>query len=163
MIITAVGGNSVPPGQNKTFEELRRATLENFKKASTIIAGYSDADMENLKVAFHGKKLPFWNMINGPDVGVEIYLYKKRFVHAKTIVADGQLAIVGSANMDHRSFELNFEVNSVIYDHEIAQQLRIAFFEHLKEADKIDPGIWAKRSRFSQLPEKLARLLSPLL
>jgi hypothetical protein len=64
MIINAVGGKEIPPGQ--TFEELRKATLENIKKASTIIAGYSDADMENLKVAFGEKTLPFWNMINGP-------------------------------------------------------------------------------------------------
>ena len=54
------------------------------------------------------------------DAGVEIYLYQKGFVHAKTMVADGQLAIVGTANMDHRSFELNFEVNAMIYDNEIA-------------------------------------------
>jgi hypothetical protein len=66
MIITAVGGNQIPPGQYKTFEELRKATLQNFKKASIIIAGYSDAEMENLKVLFQGKNLPFWNMINGP-------------------------------------------------------------------------------------------------
>jgi hypothetical protein len=66
MIIDAAGGNEIPSGQYKTFEELRKATLENFKKASTIIAGYSDRDMENLKVAFQGKSLPFWNMINGP-------------------------------------------------------------------------------------------------
>ena len=64
MIITAVGGNVTPPG--KTFEELRKATLENVKNASTIIAGYSDHDMENLKVSFQGQSLPFWNMINGP-------------------------------------------------------------------------------------------------
>ncbi len=97
------------------------------------------------------------------DAGVEIFLYKKGFVHAKTVVADGELAIVGSANMDHRSFELNFEVNSVIYDAAIAKQLRTAFFEDVKEADPIDPAVWAKRSKLSQLPEKLARLLSPLL
>ncbi len=66
MIITVVGKNQIPPGQYKTFEELRKATLENIKKASTIIAGYSDSDMENLKVDFSGTKLPFWNMINGP-------------------------------------------------------------------------------------------------
>ena len=66
MIISAVEGKQTSPGQYKTFEELRKATLENFKKASTIIAGYSDRDMENLKVAFQGKNLPFWNMINGP-------------------------------------------------------------------------------------------------
>ncbi|HEY4875213.1 MAG TPA: hypothetical protein VIH86_06545 [Puia sp.] len=66
MIINVVGGNQNLPSQYKTFAELRKATLENVKKASTIIAGYSDADMENLKVDFGGTKLPFWNMINGP-------------------------------------------------------------------------------------------------
>ena len=65
MIIAAVGGNQ-NQGQYKTFDELRKATLENFKKSSTIIAGYSDADMEKLKIDFDGQKLPFWNMINGP-------------------------------------------------------------------------------------------------
>ena len=97
------------------------------------------------------------------DAGVEIYLYKKGFVHAKTMVSDGELAIVGSANMDHRSFELNFEVNGMIYDHGIAQELRNAFFEDLKDAEKIDPKAWAKRTRASQFSEKMSRLLSPLL
>jgi hypothetical protein len=66
MIINAAEQNETPPGQYKTFEELRKATLENIKKASTIMAGYSDRDMENLKVPFGDKTLPFWNMINGP-------------------------------------------------------------------------------------------------
>lgn len=66
MIINAVAGTETAPGQYTTFEELRKATLENFKKASTIMAGYSDRDIENLKVAFGDKTLPFWNMINGP-------------------------------------------------------------------------------------------------
>lgn len=97
------------------------------------------------------------------DSGAEIYLYKKGFVHAKTMVADGQLAIIGTANMDHRSFELNFEVNSMIYDTELAQQLRAAFYEDIKDARQINPKTWAKRPLFRQLPEKLLRLLSPLL
>lgn len=97
------------------------------------------------------------------DCGVEIYLYKKGFVHAKTLVADSQLAIIGSANMDHRSFELNFEVNSMIYDTKIAQQLRDAFYRDIKNAIKITPSTWKKRSLYQQLPEKMARLLSPLL
>jgi cardiolipin synthase A/B len=97
------------------------------------------------------------------DTGAEIYLYKKGFVHAKTIVSDSKLAIVGSANMDHRSFELNFEVNSMIYDDKIAIQLREAFYNDIKDAIKINPKTWAKRTLFKQLPEKLIRLLSPLL
>ena len=66
MIISVIGGNQTRPGQYKTFEELRKATLENFKKASTIVAGYSNADIEKLKIDFNGQQLPFWNMINGP-------------------------------------------------------------------------------------------------
>ena len=66
MIVSVFGINSIPPDQYKTFDELRKATLENFKKASTIIAGYSDSDMEKLKIDFNGQQLPFWNMINGP-------------------------------------------------------------------------------------------------
>jgi cardiolipin synthase len=97
------------------------------------------------------------------DCGVEIYLYKKGFVHAKTIVADSQLAIIGSANMDHRSFELNFEVNSMIYDTKIARELKEAFLNDIKDAELIDPKAWKKRTQFKQLPEKLCRLLSPLL
>jgi len=96
-------------------------------------------------------------------VGVEIYLYQKGFVHAKTLVSDGQLAIIGTANMDHRSYELNFEVNSMIYDIATAKQLRDVFFEDIKQAKKISPNTWKKRPYYKQLPEKLVRLLSPLL
>ena len=97
------------------------------------------------------------------DAGVEVYLYKKGFVHAKTVVADGQLAIIGTANMDHRSFELNFEVNAMVYDTTLAQQLRQAFENDLEHAVKINPHDWARRTLFRQLPEKLCRLFSPLL
>jgi cardiolipin synthase len=95
--------------------------------------------------------------------GIEIYLYKKGFVHAKTLVSDGQLAIIGTANMDHRSFELNFEVNSMIYDTATAEQLRGIFYDDIKDAKKINPNTWKRRPVYKQLPEKLVRLLSPLL
>jgi hypothetical protein len=65
MIINVVGGNQ-KPAPHKTFEELRKATLENIKKASAIVAGYSEADMEKIRIDFGSEKLPFWNMINGP-------------------------------------------------------------------------------------------------
>ncbi len=56
------------------------------------------------------------------QAGVEIYMYQKGFVHAKTLVTDGKLSIVGTANMDHRSFELNFEVNVIVYDEQFAER-----------------------------------------
>ncbi|HEX5652962.1 MAG TPA: cardiolipin synthase [Chitinophagaceae bacterium] len=95
--------------------------------------------------------------------GVEVYLYKKGFVHAKTVVADRKIAIVGTANMDQRSFDLNFEVNAIVYNEETALQLREVFFEDLKHAEKLDVDEWCKRPVFQQLKERAARLVSPLL
>lgn len=95
--------------------------------------------------------------------GVEIYLYEKGFVHAKTLVTDGKLAMIGTANMDHRSFEFNFEVNAIMYDEPFAKKMRTVFFNDLKNAKKLNAEHWYKRSFFTQLPEKLARLFSPSL
>ena len=95
--------------------------------------------------------------------GVEIYMYQKGFVHAKTLVTDGQLSIVGTANMDYRSFELNFEVNVIVYEVEFSEKLRSLFFRDLEYAEKIDVERWRNRPVYKQLPEKLARLFSPVL
>jgi len=95
--------------------------------------------------------------------GVEIYLYNKGFLHAKTMTTDEKIAIVGTANMDIRSFDLNFEVNAIIYDNEIATQLRTAFYEDISHSEKIDAVKWNSRPRFRQFIEKTARLISPML
>lgn len=92
--------------------------------------------------------------------GVDVYMYQKGFVHAKTLVADGNLSIVGTANMDYRSFELNFEVNVLIYDREFSEQLREVFFKDIEKAEKIDKDSWCNRSAYQQLPERVARLFS---
>ncbi|MDZ4809414.1 MAG: cardiolipin synthase [Bacteroidota bacterium] len=95
--------------------------------------------------------------------GVEIYLYQKGFIHAKTMVTDGMFSMIGTANMDNRSFFLNFEVNALIYDKKVAGQMRKQFFEDMEDAKKIDKKEWLSRSLYRQLPEKLARLFSPVL
>ena len=97
------------------------------------------------------------------DAGAEVYLYQQGFIHAKTLVSDGDLAIIGTANMDHRSFELNFEVNAMVYDKALAQELRKVFYEDINHAKKINPKTWKARSFYRQLPEKVARLFSGLI
>ncbi|MFI5131501.1 MAG: cardiolipin synthase [Chitinophagales bacterium] len=97
------------------------------------------------------------------DAGVEVYIYQKGFVHAKTMITDGRLSMIGTANMDYRSFDLNFEVNAVVYNTPFAQQMRNVFFNDLKDAEKIDKERWLSRSWSEQLPEKIARLFSPVL
>jgi cardiolipin synthase len=141
------------PGEN-ILDALHVAAMSGVN-VKLLVPDKSDSALVNAAArSYYGEIL---------DAGVEIYLYQKGFVHAKTLVSDGQLAIVGTANMDHRSFELNFEVNSMIYDIPVAEQLRDAFYNDIKDAKKINPNTWKKRPFYKQLPEKVARLLSPLL
>ncbi len=120
-----------------------------------LVPGKSDSILVNAAArSYYGDLL---------KAGVEIYQYTKGFIHAKTLVADQKIAIVGTANMDYRSFDLNFEVNSIVYDTGIANELSNIFYEDLKDAIKIDADAWSNRPKIKQLMEKTARLFSPLL
>jgi cardiolipin synthase len=95
--------------------------------------------------------------------GVKVYEYLPRFVHAKTIVVDDELAIVGSANLDNRSFRLNFELTALVFDREVTARLADAFETDLRESRAMDAASRANVSLFRRLGEAGARLLSPLL
>lgn len=97
------------------------------------------------------------------EAGVRIHRYQKGFVHAKTMVMDGEVTMIGTANMDIRSFDHNFEVNAIIYDEETGEQMRQIFFEDTRHAVEIDPEAWRNRPWYIHLGERVARLLSPLL
>lgn len=97
------------------------------------------------------------------NVGVEIYMYEKGFVHAKTVVADRQIAVIGSANIDSRSFDLNFEVSAIVYDKELSEELATVFEDDISNSHRIDPEVWRNRPMTKQFIEKTARLVSPLL
>ncbi len=95
--------------------------------------------------------------------GVKIFRYKKGFVHAKTIVIDNNLSIVGSANMDYRSFDYNFEVNAIIYDPDFNNEIKHQFLKDLEESEQITQEEWENCPLRVRLKESIARLLSPIL
>lgn len=97
------------------------------------------------------------------EANVRIFFYKKGFVHAKTMLVDDDLAVVGTANMDVRSQELNFEVNTLVYDQKINQKLFEAFEYDLKDSKEIFLKDWTKRPKSKVFFEHLARLMSPLI
>ncbi len=97
------------------------------------------------------------------EAGVEIYRYKRGFIHAKTSVFDQKLSMIGTANMDNRSFNLNFEVNAIIYDENIGQRMKSEFMNDLGFCEKIELSDWKSRNRIKVFIEKLARLSSSLL
>jgi len=95
--------------------------------------------------------------------GVKIYLYRKGFVHAKTFVVDRQVASVGTANLDARSFDLNFEVAAFIYDQEVAGELARDFLNDLQDAEELRLADWAERPRWKIFSERVIRLFSPFM
>jgi Phosphatidylserine/phosphatidylglycerophosphate/cardiolipin synthases and related enzymes len=96
--------------------------------------------------------------------GVNIYFYNSNsFVHSKTMTIDGKICTVGTANMDIRSYELNYEINSVIYDMEITEKIENRFFEDLKESNKITIENYDNISPFVKAFEAVARIFSSLL
>ena len=95
--------------------------------------------------------------------GVKVYFYNPGFIHSKTIVIDDKLSTVGTANMDFRSFEQNFEVNTLIYDPEVAARMKATFETDLANSTPIDPMEWKRRPRLRKLGESWARLFSPLM
>ncbi|MHC9083850.1 phospholipase D-like domain-containing protein [Luteimonas sp. RIT-PG2_3] len=96
------------------------------------------------------------------QAGVKIYEYGPRMLHSKSLLVDDHLAIIGSANFDHRSFRLNFEVSVLFDDAGIAGQLAQLIEGELASAPRVRQG--RQRSLLgARLPEALARLLSPLL
>jgi cardiolipin synthase len=97
------------------------------------------------------------------DAGIGVYLYQKGFNHSKVIMIDGRFSSVGTANMDMRSFEDNFEVSAIMYDPEVAAQLEGYFFDDLRRSKHLVPDQWLGRPRLHRVYESLARLLSPLL
>lgn len=95
--------------------------------------------------------------------GIKIYMYEKGFIHSKTFVVDGKLASVGTANLDMRSFDLNFEVSALVYDKRIAQEVRNSFYKDLEDSVQINPEQWINRSKFKRIIEKIVRLVSPFM
>lgn len=95
--------------------------------------------------------------------GIKVYYYNNGFLHAKTMVVDGKISSVGSANMDFRSFKLNFEVNSFMYDENIAKQLQNIYKKDIEQSSLQTVAMFDKQTRWLKFKQTFSRLLSPIL
>lgn len=94
---------------------------------------------------------------------VRIFLYEKGFIHAKTISIDGDVAFVGTVNMDTRSFYLNFEITSVIYEKQFCQDLENSFEADKRDCVEITLEGWMSRPVLRRGFDSVCRLVAPLL
>jgi cardiolipin synthase len=131
------------------------------------VAALSGIDVRLLIPSRSDSKIVYWAtrsyVLELLEAGVRVYFYEGGFNHSKLIAIDGSFCSVGSANMDMRSFEDNFEVSALIYNREIAGELETSFKSDLKRSRRITLDRWEQRSRWNGMLESLARLLSPLL
>lgn len=95
--------------------------------------------------------------------GAKCYTYNNGFLHAKGIIVDEMVLCYGTANMDIRSFALNFEVNAVIYDEKKAKEMTAIFKKDLELCRQITKNVYLSRSLVVRLKEQVSRLLSPIL
>ncbi len=97
------------------------------------------------------------------ESGVRIYENNQRFIHAKVVTIDDKAALLGSANMDNRSFLINFESSLLIYDAGVVRDLLYGFEESASQSKRIQPDALHRQPFARSLAEGAARILSPLL
>ena len=97
------------------------------------------------------------------NAGVRVFMYEKGYLHAKTISVDSEICSIGSANIDIRSFSINYELNAVLYSRHLAKELEESFERDLADCTEFDPAEYEARNVGLRLRDSVARLLSPLL
>jgi len=97
------------------------------------------------------------------EAGMKIYELKDKFIHAKTLVTDDMLSVIGSANLDFRSFETNFEINCYLYDPNIARHNKEIFLQDMKQCREIRYEEWIKRPKWKKFFESVMRIFAPLM
>ncbi len=126
----------------------------------------SGIDVKIILPAVSDSTVSYWNSFSYVremlDAGIEVYLYQKGFNHSKLLLVDDIFSSVGTANLDNRSFDLNFEVNAHIYDEEINKILVKRFKQDLDASRKVNLSSWRKRPFKQKLKESLSRILGPL-
>ena len=112
------------------------------------------------RIVFYASRSYFPELL---EAGVKIYEYEKGFMHSKIVIVDGELASIGTSNMDMRSFHLNFEVNAFLYRTGSTQKLVTEYLNDLKHSREINRSLFERRHIGYRIIESTSRLLSPLL
>ncbi|AHC15327.1 cardiolipin synthase [Salinispira pacifica] len=130
-------------------------------------AALSGVNVHLMMTGIPDKHPPFWaahTYFPGlVDAGVKLYLYRRGFLHSKTVVADSKICSVGSCNMDMRSFHINFEANAVIYDEDLSRQLVDQFRRDLAFCEEVTHASLTSQSPFIKLRNSILRIFSPIM
>ena len=131
------------------------------------MAAYSGIDVKIMIPCKPDHPLVYWATYSYVgellEAGVKCYTYDNGFLHAKGVMSDGLVSCYGTANMDVRSFQLNFEVNATIYSPEISAKLEAIFEQDLEHCTEITREIYHQRSFVVRVKEQFSRMFSFIL
>jgi cardiolipin synthase len=96
-------------------------------------------------------------------IGLKLYHYRGGFLHQKVLLVDDDLAAIGTANLDNRSFRLNFELSVVVWDRHFAAEVSAMLEQDFAGSRQIEPGELDEKPPLFRLGVSLSRLLSPIL
>ncbi len=184
------GGSAVaqllPSGPAYPFENARDvlvALVQRARRSAVLVTPYfvpDDATLSALRIAAlsgvevqlvlsqrNNQRLTAWAQAAFYDellaAGVRIALYRPHFLHAKHLRIDDDIALVGSCNLDIRSFLLNAEAGLICYDRDVVTRLRAIEDAYLADADVLDAATWHRRPQWRRSIEGIARLADSFL
>lgn len=181
-----IGVQIVASGPDQSYEHIRNAYIKMIHRARESVwiqtpyfvpdeslinaiqtAALSGVNVKMIIPAIADHQMVYWATHSYVGdllpLGVECYLYENGFLHAKTLIIDGKVASVGTANFDIRSFKLNFEINAFLYDREIVKQLEQNYLRDIEHSRLWTYEEYLKRPWMHRLRESVTRLLSPIL
>lgn len=180
-----IGMQIVASGPDTKYEEIKRCMIKMVSTAkksiliqtpyfvpdSTFLEALQNAALSGVNVIIQIPKVPDKpyvykaTMAFVADViayGIKVYLYKG-FLHSKMMVIDDDCCTIGTANIDIRSFSLNFEINAFMYGKEISQRCAQIFNDDLELCELMTKEKYQSRGIFIKIQESIFRLLSPIL
>jgi cardiolipin synthase len=186
MMPGGVGAQAIPSGpnfENSTVTALIQASIQLARRGICLSTPYfipDEATINAMEVAARrglrvtlvvprandslwaawASKAQFARLLRA---GVEIWEFQPGFLHSKTVSVDDEIAIVTTANLDRRSYEINFETSVVVHDNGFAEQLRHLQSSYLAQSRRVDADRWARRPARQRFIEHFANLVSPLL
>ena len=131
------------------------------------IAALSGVKIKLMIAGVPDQKTPYWiaetHFRELLSAGVEIYRYNAGFIHCKNIITDGKISTMGTCNFDMRSFEINYEVNTVFYNEEISQNMRRQFYEDIEKCETVTLENIQKSGFLGKLRNSALKVLSPIM
>jgi cardiolipin synthase len=125
------------------LDESTRWSLDEARKRGVRIRILTDGEITDAKPVKDASRYDYQGLL---DAGYEIYEYEPTMMHVKAMMIDGVWNVVGSANFDNRSFELNDELTVAVQDAELAAALTRDFENDITRSTKLDAETWRQRS-----------------